>query len=109
MARAGTELPTALVSLPCARGESSASVANVVKVNAVTTAPRRRTLVFILISFLFRQRGIALRMEVIPRQNGNHAKKTKPRLGRWSLRPGLGRMKLQRPLADCISSRLLNV
>src|ERR1035437_9176209 len=73
-----TELLTTLIWLPAARGESSASAAKLVNVNAVTTAPRRRTLVFILFfSFWFGVASLRRRLVAIglPRATENPAKK----------------------------------
>src|ERR1035437_298912 len=84
-----TELLTTLIWLPAARGESSASAAKLVNVNAVTTAPRRRTLVFILF-FSFWFGGASLRRRLVaiglPRATENPAKKfaRNLRILRWA-------------------------
>ena len=59
--------------MPWARGVSRASVAKLERESVVMAAVRRRTLVFIFIFLLLKQRLIAVLMEVLPRPITNPA------------------------------------
>ena len=59
--------------MPWARGVSRASVAKLERESVVMAAVRRRTLVFIFIFLLLKQRLIAVLMEVLPRPIKNPA------------------------------------